>query len=225
MNDAGRFALEVSDTGVGIQPELQQRIFSAFEQGSRSRQFGGLGLGLTIAKTLLDLHGGTIAVRSEGKNQGAAFQITLNVVAPDEAATAERKTRSEPIDEGLSLLLVDDHAQTLHVLSRLLRKRGHTVTTANTVRSALQLLADTKFDAVISDIGLPDGSGCDIIRAAKKHHVLPGIALSGFGMDEDVRRCKEAGFDHYLTKPVDFHDLETCLNGIALQVRKSTARA
>jgi signal transduction histidine kinase/ActR/RegA family two-component response regulator len=224
-NEAGRFALEVSDTGVGIQPELQQRIFSAFEQGSKSRQFGGLGLGLTIAKTLLDLHGGTIAVRSEGKNRGASFQVTLNVVAPSEPATAGRKTRSERSDEGLSLLLVDDHAQTLHVLSRLLRKRGHTVTTADTVSSALELLAQAKFDAVISDIGLPDGNGCEIIRAARRYQGVPGIALSGFGMEEDVRRCKEAGFDHYLTKPVDFHDLETCLDGIALQLRNPTATA
>jgi signal transduction histidine kinase/ActR/RegA family two-component response regulator len=224
-NEAGRFALEVRDTGVGIQPELQKRIFSAFEQGDRSisRQFGGLGLGLTIAKTLLDLHGGTIAVRSEGKNRGASFQVTLNIIGRDEPPASGQETRFAIIGEGLDLLLVDDHAQTLRVLSGLLRKRGHKISTADSVKSALQLLENAKFDAVISDIGLPDGSGCDIIRAAKRQQAIQGIALSGFGMEEDICRGKEAGFDHYLTKPVDFHDLETCLGGISLQVKNFAA--
>lgn len=220
-NEAGRFALEVRDTGVGIQPELQERIFGAFEQGEHSirRQFGGLGLGLTIAKTLLDLHGGTIAVRSEGKNHGASFQVTLSVVAPAKVAPSKRVPRSAPIGKGLDLLLVEDHVQTLQVLSGLLRKRGHKVATADSVESALQLLEENKFDALISDIGLPDGSGCDVMRAAKQRQALPGIALSGFGMEEDVRRSKEAGFGHYLTKPVDFHNLEACLGGIASRVK------
>lgn len=221
-NEKGSFALEVRDTGIGITPELQKRIFSAFEQGERakSRQFGGLGLGLTIAKTLLDLHGGTISVRSEGQNRGASFQVMLSVVAPSQAAISRRGTRSAKA-KALDLLLVDDHAQTLHVLSGLLRKRGHTVSTATSVQSALHLLENAKFDALISDIGLPDGSGCEIIRAAKQRQALPGIAISGFGMDEDIRRSKEAGFDHCLTKPVDFGDLETCLGGIAQQIKTS----
>lgn len=219
-NERGNFALEVRDTGIGINPELQKRIFSAFEQGerSKSRQFGGLGLGLTIAKTLLDLHGGTISVRSEGQNHGASFQVTLGAVTAAETAipgSGARSTKAKALD----LLLVDDHAQTLHVLSGLLRKRGHTVSTATSVQSALQLLDTAKFDALISDIGLPDGSGCDIIRAAKQQQALPGIAISGFGMEEDLRRSKEAGFDHCLTKPVDFSDLETCLGGIAQQIK------
>ena len=215
-NEAGRFALEVRDTGVGVQPELQARIFDAFEQGERSirRQFGGLGLGLTIAKTILDLHGGTIAVRSEGKNRGATFQVTLNAVPPPEAVAPKTTPRAGAIGKGLHLLLVDDHPQTLHVLSGLLRKRGHRVATADSVESALALLERARFDALISDIGLPDGSGHDVMRAAKQQ-ALPGIALSGFGMEEDIRRSKEAGFGHYPVKPVDFHELETCLCGIA----------
>jgi CheY-like chemotaxis protein len=96
----------------------------------------------------------------------------------------------------------------------MLRKRGHKVSTADSVRSALQLLSETEFDALISDIGMPDGTGCEIMRAAQQRHALPGIALSGFGMDDDIRRGKEAGFHHYLTKPVDFRDLEHCLAGI-----------
>jgi CheY-like chemotaxis protein len=110
-------------------------------------------------------------------------------------------------------LLVDDHGQTLRVLSSLLRKRGHKVSTANSVASALTLLEQTDFDALISDIGLPDGSGCDIVRAAKRRKAMRAIALSGFGMEEDLARSKEAGFDHHLIKPVDIQDLETCLRG------------
>jgi signal transduction histidine kinase/ActR/RegA family two-component response regulator len=214
-NEAGRFALEVRDNGVGIQPEMQTRIFSAFEQGdrSKSRQFGGLGLGLTIAKTLVDLHGGTIAVRSEGMNRGASFQVMLELSAPENLKRPRPASGRIATNSGLKLLLVDDHDQTLRVLSSLLRKRGHKVSTANSVASALTLLEQTDFDALISDIGLPDGSGCDIVRAAKRRKAMRAIALSGFGMEEDLARSKEAGFDHHLIKPVDIQDLETCLRG------------
>lgn len=215
-NEDAHFALEVTDTGIGIDPDEQERIFRAFEQGEQTigRQFGGLGLGLAISKKLLDLHGGTIAVRSEGKHCGASFKITLPLAtgAGTEAAGAlpERKRSLRPLD----LLLVDDHPQTLRVLSALLRRRGHNVATAESVTQAVRLLECERFDALISDIGLPDGSGCDVMRAARKRQSLRGIALSGYGMEEDVRRSREAGFDHHLTKPVDFHELETFLGGI-----------
>jgi CheY-like chemotaxis protein/anti-sigma regulatory factor (Ser/Thr protein kinase) len=212
-NDEGRFALEVQDTGVGIEPELQEKIFQPFEQGENSirRQFGGLGLGLTISKKLVDLHSGTIAVQSEGRDQGASFQVMLNVVAPPEKSKSERTPRSAAIAKGLDLLLVDDHAQTLHVLSRLLRKLGHNVSTADSVKCALQLLDDARFDVLISDIGLPDGNGCEVMRAAKQHHALPGIALSGFGTDEDIQRSSSAGFAVHLTKPIDVHELHDAI--------------
>lgn len=215
-NAEGRFVAEVRDTGMGIAPELQEKIFGAFEQGEPMirRQFGGLGLGLTIAKALLDLHGGSIAVSSHGENRGTSFQVILDAVGAPSATAAGPLNRRDASWHPLHLLLVDDHAQTLRVLSGMLRKRGHKVSTADSVRSALQLLNEAQFDALISDIGLPDGSGCDIMRHAHQRHSLPGIALSGFGMDDDIRRGKQAGFRHYLTKPVDFHDLENCLGGI-----------
>jgi signal transduction histidine kinase len=216
-NEDAQFALEVADTGIGIDPEQQERIFRAFEQGERtiSRQFGGLGLGLTISKRLLDLHGGTISVRSEGRQRGASFKITLPAIAASGAEPLRRSTSAERRLRALDLLLVDDHPQTLRVLSALLRKRGHNVATAASVAQAVGLLDRERFDALISDIGLPDGTGCDIMRAAKERQSLRGIALSGFGMDEDIRRSKEAGFDHHLIKPVDFQELETFLGAIA----------
>jgi len=215
-NEGGKFSFEISDTGIGIEREQQARIFSAFEQGELTitRQFGGLGLGLTISDTLLKLHGGTIHVHSEGKDRGASFRVTLDLIA-DPAIAAVPATNGEAAPaRSLRLLLVDDHADTRRILSRLLGKCGHEVSTADSARSALNLLDRDRFDALISDIGLPDSSGYELVREAKGRQPLKGIALSGFGMEEDVRRSLEAGFDYHLTKPVEFADLRSLLQKI-----------
>jgi PAS domain S-box-containing protein len=216
-NERGRFLFEITDTGIGIEPEQQGRIFQAFEQGERTttRQFGGLGLGLTISKTLMDLHGGSLSVQSEGKHRGATFRVTLDALkkpAPASPSAADGRTGST---RSLQLLLVDDHADTRFVLSRLLEKSGHRVACAHSVEEALKLLEKERFDALISDIGLPDRSGYELISEAKQHQPLRGVALSGFGMEEDVRRSLEAGFDYHLTKPIDFHELQSLLERIA----------
>ena len=215
-HEDGRFVLEVTDTGIGIDPAQQARVFKAFEQGERSitRKFGGLGLGLTISKTLLDLHGGEIAVESKGKNQGASFRVALDVlnhleIQSDEPASVDR---GQP--KRLRLLVVDDHVETLRVLSTLLRKRGHEVFAAESVEPALALLEIEKIDALISDIGLPGADGYALIREAKRRQPLKGIALSGFGMEEDRRISLAAGFEYHLTKPIDFQQLEKLLREI-----------
>ena len=217
-NDGGRFVFEITDTGIGIEPEHQARIFNAFEQGEVSivRQFGGLGLGLTISQTLLKLHGGNIIVRSEGKNRGASFTVTLDVLAEPLPVSAQATAENFAIERSLRLLLVDDHADTRHVLSRLLGKCGHEVFTAESGQSALKLMETERFDALISDIGLPDTSGYELVREAKRRQSVQGIALSGFGMEEDVRRSLEAGFDYHLTKPVEFQALRGLLQKVAL---------
>jgi signal transduction histidine kinase/CheY-like chemotaxis protein len=209
-NKNGRFLFKITDTGVGIEPEQQDRIFYAFEQGERviSRKFGGLGLGLTISKRLLELQGGTISVYSEGLNRGASFNLSLATVDNPKVTAVPHSITDQRPARSLQLLVVDDHPQTLRVLASLLRKRGHKVLTAECVQTAIQLLEDERFDVLISDIGLPDGNGCDVMRAAKARQSLVGIALSGFGMEEDVRRSIDAGFDHHLTKPIDFQELE-----------------
>lgn len=216
-NDEGRFVFEITDTGVGIEPEHQARIFNAFDQGEVSviRQFGGLGLGLTIAQTLLKLHGGTIGVQSEGKDRGASFRVTLDILPEPVAANAQAPNGDFAITRSLRLLLVDDHADTRHILSRLLGKCGHEVSTADTGQNALKLMETEQFDALISDIGLPDTSGYELVREAKRRQPVQGIALSGFGMEEDVRRSLEAGFDYHLTKPVEFQDLKSLLQKVA----------
>jgi PAS domain S-box-containing protein len=215
-NDGGRFVFEITDTGIGIEPEHQARIFHAFEQGEVSivRQFGGLGLGLTISQTLLRLHGGTISVQSEGKDRGASFKVVLEVLREPIVTPIKASNGDSSIARSLRLLLVDDHADTRRILSRLLGKCGHEVSTADSGQSALKLLETEQFDALISDIGLPDTSGYELVREVKRRQPVQGIALSGFGMEEDVRRSLEAGFDYHLTKPVEFQELRGLLQKI-----------
>lgn len=217
LNEGGRFIFEISDTGIGIEPEHQARIFHAFEQGEVSiiRQFGGLGLGLTISQTLLKLHGGTISVQSEGKNRGASFRLMLEVLPEPVTASSTPANGELAIARSLRLLLVDDHADTRRILSRLLGKCGHEVSTAESGQNALKLLETEQFDALISDIGLPDTSGYELVREVKRRQPVQGIALSGFGMEEDVRRSLEAGFDYHLTKPVEFQELRALLQKIS----------
>jgi two-component system CheB/CheR fusion protein len=212
-NDRGQFVFEITDTGIGIEPEQQERIFQAFEQGERSttRQFGGLGLGLTISKRLMDLHGGSLSVQSEGKNRGASFRATLDALKKPSVASTSTAGERASVTRSLHLLLVDDHADTRLILGRLLEKSGHTVSCAHCAEDALKLLERESFDALISDIGLPDRSGYELINEAKQRQPLQGIALSGFGMEEDVRRSLEAGFDYHLTKPIDFNELRSLL--------------
>ncbi len=115
----------------------------------------------------------------------------------------------------LQVLIVDDHAETLPVLFTLLSKRGYKAATAVSLQCALEILEDGRFDVLISDIGLPDGDGNDLIRAAKERQALKGIALSGFGMEDDRRNSRESGFDYHLTKPIEFQKLESVLREIA----------
>jgi PAS domain S-box-containing protein len=212
-NEVGQFVFEIRDSGIGIEPERQRRIFEAFHQGERSitRRFGGLGLGLTISKTLLDLHGGTITVASAGPNLGTTFRVFLDLLHEPRMASVDHPAGDATTVPGLRVLLVDDHLDTRSVLSRLLAKCGHEVTTADSVQGALQLLEDNRFDTLISDIGLPDDNGYTLVREAKRRQPLKAIALSGFGMESDVRRSLEAGFDHHVTKPVDFNRLRQLL--------------
>lgn len=216
-NDEKQFVFEVTDTGIGIEAGRQDQIFEAFDQGERSitRKFGGLGLGLTISKTLLDLHGGKINVQSDGKNRGTTFRVSLDALDGSSVRSAATVHGGVTVSRSLHLLLVDDHADTRDVLSRLLTKCGHEVATADSIQSALAVLEKGRFDALISDIGLPDGSGYDLVREAKRMQPVKSVALSGFGTEEDVRQSTAAGFDYHVTKPIDFPGLQSLLQKIA----------
>ena len=206
------FILEIQDTGIGIEPEAAGRIFEAFEQSQRSitREFGGLGLGLAISKSLVDSHGGRLEAFSAGKNDGATFKVTLKSVTEQRTAAA---TLPDSLAEKcqLRILVVDDHDDTRRVLANLLQTRGHEVLTAMNVANALEVLGRETVDVLLSDIGLPDGTGYGLMERAKLVQPLVGIALSGLGTIEDIARSTESGFAYHLVKPVDFSRLADVL--------------
>ena len=212
----GKLLVEVEDTGIGIEPEYMSRIFCAFEQVERgvTRRFGGLGLGLAITNNLVTLHHGSIAVSSEGKGKGALFKVRLPHTAPQSLPDEHAPKIPQQALKKLRILLVDDHDDTRRIIARLLSQRGHTVSTAGSVRGGLECLEAEHFDVLISDIGLPDGSGHELMRQARERQPVKGIALSGFGMEEDLERSLKAGFNHHLVKPVDFQNLQALLAGL-----------
>jgi PAS domain S-box-containing protein len=202
--------IEVEDTGIGIATEQIGKLFNAFEQGSHNmtRQFGGLGLGLAVTKALTEAHGGTVAAKSPGAHCGATFTIVLPTAVPRPEAAAPA-LQAGPQQAGvLNVLLIEDHEDTAEVMSQLIRGLGHEVAVAGSVADALAYAARTRFDLVLSDVGLPDGTGVEFIHAFRKTSDAPAIALTGFGTDDDVRRCLDAGFTAHLTKPVNFEQLE-----------------
>ena len=201
---------EVSDSGEGIDADAMARIFNAFDQGDRgiTRQFGGLGLGLTISKAMVEMHGGTIAARSEGKGKGSTFTVRLPVTAPGAPGLPKGTAPAAPIPKSenmkLRILLVEDHADTALIMRRLLSAQGHKVQIASDVTTALNLAEQQTFDLLLSDMGLPDGTGLDLMRALRSKGIKwPGIALSGYGQESDIQQSREAGFAAHLVKPVN----------------------
>lgn len=217
-NEAGQLRVEVADTGVGVDPDLLPRLFDPFEQGERmvTGGLGGLGLGLSIAKAFVDLHGGTLTAASGGQGKGATFTLTLSTIP--EVAERERSAITpgpqQPDRTGCTILLVEDHDDTRRVMARPLRTFRYDVKTAATVAEALQLTDRERIDLLISDIGLPDGTGHEVMRHASQRGIR-GIALSGFGQDDDIRRSREAGFEMHLVKPVNFQSLESVVRRAA----------
>jgi len=205
--------IRVTDTGIGIEPEVMERIFNRFEQGDRSfqRRFGGLGLGLTISKSLAEAHGGTLLVESDGRDRGASFLLKIKTVPEDERARQPRAARADTLRRSLRILLVDDHPDTSVALERLLARRGHIVAAARDVRSAREAAESREFDLLISDVGLPDGSGLELMTHLRATSGIRGIAISGFGMNGDVEKSLQAGFTEHLVKPVNLEKLEAAI--------------
>lgn len=201
-----RVSLIVRDTGVGIEPEMLPSVFDAFAQGGTrvTRQFGGLGLGLAIAKGLVEMHGGTLTAASPGRDQGATFTLVLRTTLVAESAHEGSGTAdsNEIAHKPYKLLLVEDDKDTSVILASMLSKNGHSIRLADGVASALRAAQAEPFDLLISDIGLPDGSGLDLMAQLSLKHPIRGIVLSGHGTDDDIRRTKAAGFAIHLTKPV-----------------------
>lgn len=213
--------IQVRDTGIGIDSEVLPRIFDAFEQGERSRTrlFGGLGLGLAISRAIIELHGGTLTATSAGKDKGATFTIRLPTTPrpPLETHPTHSSNAVPSLDAAVQssrILLVEDHADTAQQLKRLLNRAGHEVTCAVSLEEARKRAAEAPFDLVLSDLGLPDGSGHDLMRELGPLYGFPGIALSGYGMEEDVKESLTAGFARHLTKPVNWTELKVAIQGL-----------
>ena len=223
-----KLEIRTTDTGIGIEADQMDRIFNAFEQGQSSitRRFGGLGLGLAISKAMVSAHGGTIKAESRGKNRGATFTVTLETVAAPAVAAgvaepkgpkAADEKRAEVKRAGPRVLVVDDHIDTCTGMKMMLERRGYRVTVAHTADQAVDKTRHAEFDLVISDIGLPDRSGYELMQELSNTRGLRGIALSGFGMENDVSRARAAGFSEHLTKPINFDRLEEAIQALLVE--------
>jgi PAS domain S-box-containing protein len=214
-NEAGRFLFRCTDTGIGIDAVSLPRIFSAFEQAGEdvARQYGGLGLGLTIAAGMVAEHHGTLTAASDGRDRGATFELGLEAAPFATPAPETRLSASAPTPgTGRHLLLVEDSVDAADALQVMLEDHGYRVTHAGTCAAALSVAAQVRFDAVITDLGLPDGSGIAIGHALSA--TTPVIALSGYGGAADRRECDEAGFAAHLLKPADPDQLVAALRRV-----------
>lgn len=216
--------VQIIDTGIGISAEMQNRIFDAFiqEDNDQGHRFGGIGLGLAITQRLVQLQNGRISVNSAGRGCGATFRIEmpLETAVPPSGKSAGSASRAATVAVGRRILLVEDHDQTRATMLQILQRRGHFVEGVSTTAAAREKAANGDFDLVISDLGLPDGDGHRLMVDLDGYG-LPGIALSGYGMEHDLARSRQSGFFAHLTKPVDIHALESA---IAAAPRRSAAR-
>lgn len=228
--EGGNLAIRVTDSGIGMTEEEIGRVFTAFAQGDHARdgtshRFGGLGLGLAISRMLVDQHSGTISASSAGRNNGSTFLIRFPLFQGDLSTESQSPSQtffeSSPslanVDTGARpqrILLVEDHKPTRNALALLLRRRRYEVTTADCITAARAIVEHGIFDLLISDIGLPDGNGCELMAELRDRYGLPGIALTGYGMNEDVRRGQLAGFAAHLTKPVSIEALDHALSTV-----------
>jgi signal transduction histidine kinase len=214
-DEASNLIVEFRDTGIGIESWQLGRIFDPFFQAQSTfrQRVGGLGLGLAICKAITEAHGGTISAASGGLNKGTNFQLELETVAEPHAEvlgfTADGAAPVRRAD--LRILLVEDHDDTREVLARLLTRRGYHVATACNAQEARALAGGETFDLLVSDIALPDITGCELLKELSAKHGMRGIALSGFGSDIDLAQSKAAGFLEHLVKPIDAKALDAAI--------------
>lgn len=221
--------IEVKDSGIGIAPARLEQIFMPFDQGGLvgDHRFGGVGLGLAIARAVVNAHGGRIRAESDGPGLGATFVAIFPkaVTAPSSVSASPIlpafsnlvPTPAKPLAAvaALRLLVVEDHVSTLMTLSLLLQRDGHSVVTAGTMADALVAASINKFDFVISDLGLPDGTGTDLMEKLRANYGLSGVALSGYGREEDIARSSAAGFVAHLVKPVSVAELRRVISTLS----------
>jgi PAS domain S-box-containing protein len=209
-----RVRLQVRDSGIGIAPDVLPCIFDAFEQGDAdiTREFGGMGLGLAITKNLVELHRGTIRAESGGAKQGSTFTVEFPLVSKNVDEPARSAESASASGETLRILFVDDNADTAFVLSKFLTASGYVVKTAGSAVAALELAGKEPFDIIVSDIGLPDVNGYELMKQIRAFYPIQGIAMSGYGMEDDLRKSREAGFSDHIVKPASLSQLERSID-------------
>ncbi|AJZ61815.1 GAF domain protein [Paraburkholderia fungorum] len=209
--------IDVADNGMGIDSAVQPRVFDLFAQSARgrARSEGGLGIGLAVAKRMVELHQGTISLRSEGSGKGTVVTLRLPILqkAVDAADIAARKMPSMT-PEPARLLLVDDNQDALRALSVLLELEGHEVTTSDNGRDAIRLMSEKHPEVAIVDVGMPEMDGFEVARTVRLNHRLDDmvlVALTGYASESDKSRALAAGFDFHLTKPLSLDKLQYIL--------------
>src|SRR5947199_6238426 len=217
-DEASRLTVEFRDTGIGIDSAALLHLFEPFFQIQHAlrQRVGGLGLGLAICKAITEAHGGTLTAASAGLGKGATFRVGLATVAePNAKLSGPAADASTPARrEHLRLLLVEDHDDTREVLARLLSRRGYKVEAARNAQEARSLSSGKAFDLLVSDIALPDATGCDLLKELGTKHKLRGIAMSGFGSDTDLVQSRTAGFLEHLVKPIDATALDAAIQRV-----------
>lgn len=217
----GKLRVEVQDNGIGFDRSDACLLFDAFRRGVRSSASGeGLGLRLALCKGLAELHGGQVSASSDGPGTGACFAVLLPTFSEMERNGSTQTLEYVEVTEITTaprprILLVEDHADTAEILTMLLDEHGYTITAADSIATALESNLSS-IDLIISDIGLPDGTGMDLLRALRTFCSAPAIALSGFGMESDVDDSMRAGFACHLTKPVDFTNLLESIHSLLM---------
>ncbi len=218
--EGDRVRVDISDRGIGIRPEMIGRIFDMFAQvdGSLERAHGGLGVGLTLVKTLVEMHGGTISVHSDGPGQGSTFTVDLPLaVTAEDTATPAAESKDSTATSGLRIMIVEDNEALAQTTGWLVEMLGHDYRLAHSGREALDNALDYSPQVMMLDIGLPGMNGYDLCRELRQ---MPGlkdtifIAQTGWGQDEHRQRAREAGFDHHMVKPIALDSLEGVLADI-----------
>jgi signal transduction histidine kinase/ActR/RegA family two-component response regulator len=232
--------IEVTDTGQGITAEFLPFVFDRFRQqdSTSTRQHGGLGLGLAIARHLVEIHGGNISARSRGAGAGATFTVRLPLLGslverPEEVITtteidadeeSQERLRSQQILSGLRILLVDDDKDTLELLSAALTQRSATVTAVSSVAAAVDWIKSCRPDVLISDIAMPGEDGHELMRQVLALDVvprIPAIAITAYAKEEDKERALAAGYQRYLSKPVELRDFISTVAEVSVTIVSS----
>jgi PAS domain S-box-containing protein len=215
---SGCAVLHVADTGAGIDPTMIERMFQPFAQADRTlaRSMGGLGLGLTLVKGLVELHGGDVRVHSEGEGRGAEFVVRLPLDRSAAEMTPRPEAAAAPRD-GRRVLVIEDNLDAAEMLMSLIELEGHVVKVANDGAAGIRIARELRPDVVLCDLGLPDMSGYDVARELRRDETLRSallVALSGYAAPEDVAQAHAAGFDRHLAKPVALDRLRTVLETV-----------